>query len=315
MSAGDDFPTEEEIERAVRQRADELGPDGVAVFADFGMDLDDWVRFRPLAARCQAAREARGLSLKDAAKQLGVPQYRIRDIETPRPFGVDGEVLERLVAFVDIEPYLARWRARYPDVAARVLPSVLTLRVGLDEIEPPVWRRIQIPSTFDFFELHVALQDAMGWRDTHLHEFEASEPATGRRLLIGLPDDENPEERPTEPGWTTPVAPILTPGASVRYLYDFGDDWSHTVTCEAREPRDAGVRYPRCLDGARACPPEDVGGPPGYMDFLAAVIDPSHEDREAMLQWAGGSWDPERFDRRAIRFSNPKTRLRRYLAG
>src|SRR4029077_3964322 len=139
-----------------------------------------------------------------------------RDIETPRYVGLDGAVLERLATFLQIEPFLVRWRERYPDLAGRVLPSILTLRVALDDIEPPVWRRIQIPSTFQFFELHVALQDAMGWRDTHLHEFEVLDERSGERRRIGIPDDEYPAERPTEPGWTTPVAPVLTPGTSVR---------------------------------------------------------------------------------------------------
>jgi hypothetical protein len=216
----------------------------------------------------------------------------------------------------------AVWVDRMPDRVKRTRGtredagsgSTLTLRIVLDDLAPPIWRRIQVPSTFNFWELHVAIQDAMGWRDTHLHEFRASEPHTGRPLVIGIPDEEQRDECPTEPGWTVPVAPILTPGASIRYLYDFGDDWHHTITCEARVPREPGARYPRCLDGARACPPEDVGGPPGYTDFLHAVLVPTHEDHATMLEWVGGRWDAEQFDARAVRFTNAKTRLRRLLS-
>jgi hypothetical protein len=192
---------------------------------------------------------------------------------------------------------------------------VLTLEIALEDVEPRIWRRIEVPSTSTFFDLHSAILDAMGWEDAHLHEFTIDEPLGPHPLRIGLPDDEFPDERPVEPGWMVPISRHLSPGRSVLYVYDFGDDWRHRVTCLAEAPATPGTKYPRCVDGARACPPEDVGGPPGYFEFLAAVSDPRHEEHAASLEWAGGTWDAERFSPRAVRFASARSRLRRWLEG
>ncbi len=85
-------------------------------------------------------------------------------------------------------------------------------------------------------------------------------------------------------------------GEELVYLYDFGDGWTHHVVVEDIRPREPRIRYPRVLAGARACPPEDVGGPYGYVDFLQAIADPKHTEHDAMLEWVGGEFDPEAFD-------------------
>lgn len=191
--------------------------------------------------------------------------------------------------------------------------EVLRLRVDLQHIEPPIWRLIEVPSTYTFWDLHVALQDAMGWLDCHLHAFRVRDPESGEIEEIGIPtgDAFAGEPQPLA-GWEMDVREYLTePGATAWYEYDFGDGWEHKVVLEEIAQRAKGVRYPRCLEGARACPPEDCGGPPGYEDVVAILADPAHEEYEETREWLGGDYDPEAFDPRAVRFSNPKQRWKK----
>jgi hypothetical protein len=193
---------------------------------------------------------------------------------------------------------------------------MLQFRIVLRETEPPIWRRIAVPADYSFWDLHIAIQDAMGWRDSHLHEFEVTDPSHGRSVLVGIPDEEFPDERPTLRGWETPVAPYLGhPGAAAIYRYDFGDGWEHAISFEGPRPVPApGSRRPLCLGGERACPPEDVGGVPGFQEFLEAIEDPEHDEHAAMRQWAGGSYDPRRFDADKVRFDDPAKRWRMAFA-
>ncbi len=180
--------------------------------------------------------------------------------------------------------------------------------VVLPRTEPLVWRRIQVPEGYSFWDLHVAIQDAMGWKDYHLHEFVVVDAKTSRVKRIGIPDDEMPDGPPSLAGWKVPIGRYLTYGADpVRYRYDFGDDWEHTVEFEELLPADEGA-YPRCIGGAGACPPEDVGGTSGYAEFLRTIADRRHPERVAMLQWAGGAFDPHAFDPKAVRFDSPAER-------
>ncbi len=141
-------------------------------------------------------------------------------------------------------------------------PRVYQFKVSLLEITPPIWRTIQVPETYSFWDLHVALQDAMGWLDYHLHLFRMTKPGTGEVAQIGIPDDDPFEgDEPILPGWEVPLAPYFPhAGVMARYDYDFGDGWEHEVTLEAIVPRQKGKKCPLCLGGARACPPEDCGG-------------------------------------------------------
>jgi len=180
--------------------------------------------------------------------------------------------------------------------------------IVLPRTDPLVWRRIHVPELYSFWDLHVAIQDAMGWRDSHLHEFIVVDAKTSRVSRIGAPDDETPGERPCLAGWNVPIGRYLTHGTEpVRYRYDFGNDWEHVVAFEDMLAADAAA-YPRCVAGAGACPPEDVGGIPGYSEFLRTIADRRHPERAAMLQWAGGAFDPHAFDPKAIRFDNPAER-------
>ena len=209
---------------------------------------------------------------------------------------------------------------RKPVAAPRRRPSsrrpqgVFQFLVTLANTEPLVWRRILVPAAYSFWDLHVAIQDAMGWQDCHLHEFSVVDPRRGALVRIGLPGEEFGGEKPCEPGWQVGIADYFGYGAPpAAYWYDFGDDWRHSVTFEAAGPAEPGTRYPLCLAGARRCPPEDCGGPSGYLDFLEAIGDPRHEEHAAMLEWAGGDFDPDAFDPARIVFTNPAERLRSAL--
>jgi hypothetical protein len=187
---------------------------------------------------------------------------------------------------------------------------ILQIKVSLNGIRPLIWRRIQVPASYSFWDLHVAIQDAMGWLDYHLHEFDVPSGTGEHSVIIGIPDDEEMHsDRTIKPGWAAPVLAYLsTKGARAGYRYDFGDGWEHTVLVEAVLPHEKGIEYPRCIDGRRKCPPEDVGGTWGYKTFLSAVSDSSHKEHESYLRWAGGAYDPDDFDAAAVRFDDPGKR-------
>lgn len=190
--------------------------------------------------------------------------------------------------------------------------QVYQFKITLQGIKPPVWRRIQVPPTYTFWDLHVAIQDVMGWSDYHLHEFEIMNPSTGLKVNIGLPDDEF--GRKVLVGWNQKIADyfsIENPRAD--YVYDFGDNWEHKITLEKILPREENVDYPVCIKGKRACPPEDVGGIGGYEDFIEIIKNPDHEEYEEMLEWAGGEFDPEQFDCEEVSFNDPGKRLKMAL--
>jgi hypothetical protein len=193
----------------------------------------------------------------------------------------------------------------------RKYDRVYQLKIVLKGIEPPIWRRIQVPEVYTFWDLHVAIQDAMGWLDYHLHAFEITNPATRQRDTIGVPDEDWQDEFPTLPGWRIPIGTYFSPDNRVsEYLYDFGDSWQHTVTLEKVLPRDRSVRYPICVAGKRRCPPEDCGGVYGYEELLRVLADPEDEEHESTLTWVGGSYDPEEFDPQKVRFDDPEKRWR-----
>lgn len=188
--------------------------------------------------------------------------------------------------------------------------SVHQFLVVLTGTDPLVWRRVQVPDSYSFWDLHVAIQDAMGWLDCHLHEFMVTLDAKAGRIgRFGIPVDDMLEQPPVQPDWTVKVRDVLRRGdLPMLYTYDFGDDWRHIVMYEGGAQRDRQVRYPRCVSGARACPPEDCGGVHGYAEFLEAIRDPKHERHEELINWIGGSFDPDDFDATTITFDDPKKR-------
>jgi hypothetical protein len=169
-------------------------------------------------------------------------------------------------------------------------PRIYQLKVSLAEIEPLVWRRLLVPSAITLAKLHSVLQEAMGWTNSHLHQF------TSRNRLFGNPAHDKDGELALEDERKVKLDELVGEGQSLLYEYDFGDGWSHEVLVEKVLAPDERLSYPLCIGGARACPPEDCGGPPGYENLLAAVAHPEHEDHDDIVRWVGGYFDPEAFD-------------------
>lgn len=192
---------------------------------------------------------------------------------------------------------------------------VYQFKISLDCIKPTIWRRIQISDLATFWDLHVAIQDTMGWFDCHLHQFNIKDPIADKSIRIGIPDPEFDDMLPTEAGWDLKIRDYFTKdNPKCEYEYDFGDSWGHVIEFEGSKEKISGKKYPICLDGKNACPPEDVGGYWGYEDFVKIMSDESHEEYDAMYEWFGEKYDPKKFDASIIKFSNAKRRLNKMLS-
>jgi len=164
---------------------------------------------------------------------------------------------------------------------------IYRVRVLLKEVTPPVWRRLQLPSSLSLNDFHHLLQQAMGWTNSHLHEFE-KEGVCYTDWVDG--------EQPAVQYDGMSVADLMKEkGDRMTYRYDFGDDWMHTLELEESLLPDEGVDYPFFLEGERRCPPEDCGGPHGYYRMLKILNDPRDPEREEYLVWLGGPFDPESY--------------------
>jgi Plasmid pRiA4b ORF-3-like protein len=169
--------------------------------------------------------------------------------------------------------------------------KIFQLKITLKYLRPPIWRRVQVSGDITLAELHLILQAAMGWYNSHLHQFRAG------KTYYGAPSIDEFSDLNLKDGRKARLGSILKkPEQKMVYEYDFGDGWEHEILLEQVLPPDSAVRYPRCLGGARACPPEDCGGVGGYANFLQAISDPEHEEHEEYLEWIGGNFDPEKFD-------------------
>jgi hypothetical protein len=193
--------------------------------------------------------------------------------------------------------------------------SVHQLKVMLQGVRPPIWRRFQVPGQITLDRLHLVLLAVMGWDGGHLHVFEVG----GRR--IGEPDDAYGDR--VEDGRRVALDGVAAhKGARLTYIYDFGDDWRHQLLVEKADCPAADERRVVCLAGRRACPPEDCGGLWGYCDLLDAMADPTNRGWAERLQWlkeVHGDYDPEEFDpaevtARLARF-DPLARSRRLSLG
>ena len=158
------------------------------------------------------------------------------------------------------------------------------LRVALCDVEPALARVIDVPASATLPELHDQLQAAIGWTDSHLHQFVTPDATYGPDIAGQdlWPEDQRDEDD----------ARLVDLGNKFEYLYDFGDGWTHDV--EVLGPGDSA---PGCIDGYGACPPEDCGGPGGYAELLGTLADPVHPGHEHMRGWVGNRLRP--FDRAA----------------
>lgn len=196
------------------------------------------------------------------------------------------------------------------------MSTIFQFKTTLKHTDPKIWRQIQVPGNYTFWDLHVAIQDAMGWTDTHLHAFIIPTHPGEAPVEIGIPEEDFPDDNLLA-GWDIPLSKYVhSAGYSFGYDYDFGDDWSHDVVLEAVLNAEKGKKYPVCLDGAGACPPEDCGGPFGYRDLLQAFSDPSARDiqdpfLDEALEQLDKDFDPDRFDPGSVVFEDPARRLKR----
>lgn len=190
--------------------------------------------------------------------------------------------------------------------------TVYRFKIELKDFEPTIWRRIQVPENYTFWALHVAITDAMGWKDYHLHQFTINDPETNEEVSIQIPMEDgfdwNIEIRD---GYEEKIADYFSEeNPTCDYEYDLGDSWVHLITFEKSEPRREGRIYPMLLDGEGTCPPEDVGGISGYEEFLEAVGDPEHEDHDRYLRWVGWDFDPNAFNPQQVKFRDPEKSYR-----
>ncbi len=189
-------------------------------------------------------------------------------------------------------------RIQTPGALARVMPAaapelapIYQLKITLRYIRPPIWRRVQVPSDITLAKLHRLIQVVMGWTDSHLHYFEAG------GVTYGLPDPDVDYDLDVKDSRRVRLAKVAPEEkAKMVYEYDFGDSWMHDILVEKILPPDPDVRLPICLKGRRACPPEDCGGPWGYVRFLEIIHDPEDPEYEEMREWYGGDFDAEAFD-------------------
>jgi hypothetical protein len=156
----------------------------------------------------------------------------------------------------------------------------------------------------------------MGWLDYHLHEFRVVHPTHRRLDILGIPFEESLDERPCTPDWQVKISNYfnsesMLEGPPALYVYDFGDDWHHVLMLEEFLSAEESATYPRCVAGARACPPEDCGGIHGFAEFLVAIADPSHEEHDRLVEWSGGAYDPVAFDPTRVTFDNPRQRWKK----
>jgi hypothetical protein len=169
------------------------------------------------------------------------------------------------------------------------------LKVTLAGPRPIIWRRLLVSSSSSLKELHYILQVAMGWTDSHLHQFEA------KGQLYGKPGPELDLNLPMKDEARAALDQLLVREKdSMLYEYDLGDSWTHQIVLEKILPTSPQVKVPQCTAGARACPPEDCGGVFGYVELLKALKDPSHPEHDDMLEWIGDDYDPTFFDLEAV---------------
>ncbi|MBU0994789.1 MAG: plasmid pRiA4b ORF-3 family protein [Proteobacteria bacterium] len=163
------------------------------------------------------------------------------------------------------------------------------LKIKLLDIEPEIWRRFVVPGSITLDRLHDVIQVVMGWTDSHLYQF-----MIGKNLYTEYPES---KEDGLECGNYRLDGLIKQKGRTFTYIYDFGDGWEHEILIEEKPYASQELRTEVvCLEGERACPPEDVGGVPGYGEFLEALKDPEHDEHDNFMEWSGGEFESEKFN-------------------
>ena len=166
--------------------------------------------------------------------------------------------------------------------------SIARIRIELIGIDPTIWRSVEVPLTTSLKGLHDVIQAVMPFENCHLFLFNVGDKR------YGIPDRQWDHVHETLEAKNIKLGALVERGVSAfSYTYDFGDDWRHSVTIENVTAADPTLDYPRFLDGSRRAPPEDVGGIPGFDEFLDAMTKPRHPDHQRLTEWYSGSFDPD----------------------
>ena len=219
----------------------------------------------------------------------GVGRCRLRRVEGR----LQADTKRSVVAKKKACKKMAQKKARSTTAWAPAKPTtqLYQFKITLFEITPKIWRRIQIKDCF-LHDLHWHIQGAFGWTNSHLHDFDVGPDRYGIPSQI-----DDPNYPACKDSTTTPLSDVLPKDGKrfvFKYTYDMGDNWGHEVLFEGVLKPDRKTKYPICLEGERACPPEDCGGEMGYEHLLEVLGDPQHEEYEDLHHWAG-DYDPERF--------------------
>lgn len=186
---------------------------------------------------------------------------------------------------------------------------IYQMQIKLMDIRPPIWRRILICSHSYFSELHEVIQRCFSWVGYHLHEFYFQPSSIGGALIYikGVTEMEMYEDLSESYHFQSDEIRLCDVFSETQkrayYVYDFGDHWEHLLLLEKIFPFKSEFREPLCVDGRRAAPPDDSGGPFGYQDLLEILKDPSHKEYEYMLDWVGGEFNPNQVDEIDIKMS------------
>jgi hypothetical protein len=252
---------------------------------------------KSLAARLQAAAETFQPLTLSFVELLKFGLALVPEIETVR--GKDAEQLRSAVGKIadsteKLFAQVSRPKSPKKQAAKKARPSlakdtVYQLKITLKHTDPPVWRRL-LTKDCSLARLHEIIQLSMGWKFSHLFAFEVG----GERYTEAFDGMYDADEQPAS---RQRLSRLYEQGVkSFRYVYDFGDDWEHMIKLEKTLPAESKLKYPRCVEGARACPPEDSGGVWGYERMLEILDDPKDPEYKEMREWLGGSFDPERFN-------------------
>jgi len=168
--------------------------------------------------------------------------------------------------------------------------NILQLKITLQHIDPHIWRRVEVKDDITFYELHHVIQITMGWWNAHLFEFKIES------YKIGITEDGWESDGTLESNEVVLSKLIETENKKFKYIYDFGDNWEHEIEVEKITPIIENKIYPNCIGGKRNCPPEDVRGFPGYLNFLEIIKDKSHTEYQGIIEWLGEEFDPELFN-------------------
>lgn len=172
--------------------------------------------------------------------------------------------------------------------------NIYQLKITLRQIKPPIWRRVLVESNTTLGQLHSIVQEAMGWDDYHLHSWNIY------GMEYGVPDEDYNSDLHNEKN--VKLSKLVGSSEKIKfyYTYDFGDSWEHEILVEKILASAPDTRYPVCVAGKRACPPEDCGGAWGYAELLTILNDTENPEYEEKMEWLEEEFEPEKFDLKEV---------------